>query len=152
MYRKFNTARASLVRMRNKSRSPSRFISARRASFVRGAPAPPPPQPRTSGRGLGPTRETALPLPPRPSKQKSPRDFGKLHVIISSSLSSCVSPLSRTVPSPINPHARTHALAQTHTHMHTHAHKTFASYKRTYLYTSYVISNTVPPSSSLYNT
>lgn len=95
MYRKFNTACASLVRMRNKSRSPSRFISARRASFVRGALAPPPPQPRTSGRGLRPTRETALPLPPRPSKQKSPRDFGKLHVIISSSsLSSCSSPPS----------------------------------------------------------
>lgn len=34
MYRKFNTTRARVVRMRNKSRSPSRFISALRASFV----------------------------------------------------------------------------------------------------------------------
>jgi len=35
---------------------------------------------------------------------------------------------------------------------HTHTHKALVSYKRTYLYISYVILYTVPPSSSLYNT
>lgn len=77
MYRKFNTVRASLVRMRNKSRSPSRFISARRASFVEHAT--PAAAPRASGRGPGSTQETAL--PPSPSKQKSPETLANFTLL-----------------------------------------------------------------------
>lgn len=98
MYRKFNTARASVVRPRNKSRSPSRFISARRASFVRAHRAPAPPPTRASGRGPAPGcgRPPCLPAHRNKSRQRLWQTSRYYVVVV---VFSALSFLPRTLPS-----------------------------------------------------
>lgn len=118
MYRKFNTARASLVRMRNKSRSPLRFISARRASFVRGAPAP-----LTTAashfRSRAETYEgdrppaTNPPIETKVTKRLWQTSRYYIVVVVVVVVVSPPSPAPYTLPSPTNPrrlHTRTHML------------------------------------------